>query len=90
MNLCENILTLQCDDDWYKEVEGFIRQNIIMVQRFEGFMFDNDGLLRFKNHIYVPPNDKLRSLILNEANRAVYMAHRGVMKMREDLKPLFF
>jgi hypothetical protein len=20
MNLCENILTLQCDDDWYKEV----------------------------------------------------------------------
>jgi hypothetical protein len=29
-------------------------------------------------------------LILSEAHRAVYMAHLGLMKMREDLKPLFF
>jgi hypothetical protein len=37
-----------------------------------------------------PPNEKLRNLILSEAQRATYMAHRGVMKMRVDLKPLFF
>jgi hypothetical protein len=90
MNLPEKILTLQCDDDWYKEVEGFIGQNTMMVPRFEGFTFDNDGLLRFKNRIYIPPNDELRRLILIEAHRAVYMAHPGVMKMRVDLKPLFF
>jgi hypothetical protein len=89
-NLRENILTLQRDDDWYKEVEDFIRQNTMMVPRFEGFTFDDDGLLRFKNHIYVPQNDDLRSLILNEAHRAVYIAHSGVTKMRADLKPLFF
>jgi hypothetical protein len=29
-------------------------------------------------------------LILSEANRAFYMAHPEVTKMREDLKPLFF
>jgi hypothetical protein len=29
-------------------------------------------------------------LILSKAHRAVYMAHPGVMKMRADLKPLFF
>jgi hypothetical protein len=63
-NLHEKILTLECDDDWYKEVEGFIRQNTIMVPQFEGFSFDNDGLLRFKSQIYVPPNDELRMLIL--------------------------
>jgi hypothetical protein len=89
-NLCEKILTLQHDDDWYKEVEGFIGQNTMMVPRFEGFSFDSDGLLRFKSWIYVPPNDELRMLILSEAHRAVYMAHPGVTKMREDLKPLFF
>jgi hypothetical protein len=89
-NLRENILTLQCDDDWYKEVEGFIRQNTMMVPRFEGFSFDSDGLLRFKNWIYVLPNDELRMLILSEAHRAVYMAHPGVTKMRENLKTLFF
>jgi hypothetical protein len=89
MNLRENILTLQRDDDWYKEVEGFIKQNIMMVPIFEGFTFDEDGLLRFKNHIYIPQNDELRSLILREAHRAVYMAHSGVTKMSADLKPLF-
>jgi hypothetical protein len=84
------ILTLQRYDDWYKEVEGFIRQNTMMVPQFEGFSFDGDGLLRFKNRIYVPPNDELRMLILSKAHRAVYMAHPGVTKMRADLKPLFF
>jgi hypothetical protein len=48
-NLCENILSLQRDDDWYKEVKDFIRQNTMMEPRFEGFTLDNDGLLRFEN-----------------------------------------
>jgi hypothetical protein len=90
MNLCENILTLQCDDDWYKEVKDFIRQNTMMVPKFEGFTMDNNELLRFKCLIYVPLNDELRIFILNEAHRVVYMAHPVVMKMREDLKPLLF
>ena len=51
---------------------------------------DNDELMRYNNMIYIPPNDELRSLILNEGHRAVYMAHPGVKKMREDLKPLLF
>jgi hypothetical protein len=62
----------------------------MMVPRFEGFLFDSDGLLRFKNWIYVLLNDELRMLILSEAHRAVYMAHSRVTKMRVDLKPLFF
>jgi hypothetical protein len=52
-NLSENILTSQHDDDWYKEVEDFIRQNTMMVPRYEGFSFDSDGLLRFRGQIYV-------------------------------------
>jgi hypothetical protein len=90
MNIFENILTLQCDNDWYKEVERFIGKNTMMVPRFEGFSFYDNGLLRFKNWIFVPPNDELRMLILSEAHREVYMAHSGVTKMRVDLKPLFF
>jgi hypothetical protein len=55
------ILTLQRDDEWYKEVKDFIGQNAMIVPRFEGFTLDDDGLLRFKNWIYVPPNDELKS-----------------------------
>jgi hypothetical protein len=62
----------------------------MMVPIFEGFSFDEDGLLRFKIFIYVPPNDEFRSLILSEDHRAFYMAHPRVTKMRVDLKTLFF
>ena len=61
-----------------------------MVPKFEGFTMDNDGLLRFKGQIYIPPNDELSILILNEAHRSVYMAHPRFKKTRENLKPLFF
>jgi hypothetical protein len=90
MDLCERILTLQHDDDWYKEVERFIGQNTMMIPRYEGYSFDSDGMLRFKIWICIPPNDELWMLILSEAHREVYMAHSGVTKMRADLKPLFF
>jgi hypothetical protein len=89
-NLREKILTLQHDDNWYKEVEDFIEQNTMMAPRYEGYSFDSAGLLRFRGRIYVSSNDELRRLILSEAHRAIYMAHPGVMKMRADLKPLFF
>ena len=89
-NIRENILTLQHDNDWNKEVKNFIGQNTMMVPKFEGFKMENDELLRYDNWIYVLANDELRSLILNEAHRAVYMAHPGVTKIRADLKPLFF
>jgi hypothetical protein len=62
----------------------------MMVSIFEGFTFDDDQLLGFKNWIYIPLNDELRRSILKESHREVYMAHPGVMKMRVDLKPLFF
>jgi hypothetical protein len=57
----------------------------MMVPKFEGFTMDDDRLLRFKILIYVPPNEELSILILNEAHRAMYMDHPGVTKMREDL-----
>jgi hypothetical protein len=90
INIREIILALQIDDDWYKEVKDNIGQDTMMVLRFEGYTLDNDGLFRYSNRIYVPPSNKLRILILNEAHREMYMAHPGVTKMKEDLKTLFF
>jgi hypothetical protein len=89
-NIRERILTIQFDDDWYRDVKEIIGQDTMMIPMFEIYTLGNDGLMRYNNQIYVLPNDKLRNLILNEAHRAVYMAHLGVMKMRVDLNPLFF
>jgi hypothetical protein len=48
----------------------------MMVPMFEGFMLDDNGVLIFKNRIYIPPNDVLNILNINEAHRIVYMAHQ--------------
>jgi hypothetical protein len=62
----------------------------MMVLRYEGYSFDNDGLLRYNTIIYVPPNDNLRIYILNEVHRPIYMAHLRVTKMKVGLKRSFF
>jgi hypothetical protein len=62
----------------------------VMIPIHEGYSLDNDGLLRYNGKIYVPPNEKLRKLILREDHQVVYMAHPEVMWMKEYLKPLLF
>jgi hypothetical protein len=61
-----------------------------MVPKYEGYSLENDGLLICNGRIYVPPNDKLRGLILNESHRAIYKDHLGVTKMKAYIDPLFF
>jgi hypothetical protein len=67
-NLQEKILVLQIDDEWYKEVKDNIKQDTKMIPRYEGYHLDSDIILRYNGRIYVPPNDELRRLILNEAH----------------------
>jgi hypothetical protein len=62
----------------------------MLVHKFQEYTLDNDGLIRYNEHIYIPHDNKLRNYILNKSHRAVYMDHIGAMKMREDLNPLFF
>jgi hypothetical protein len=68
-NLRENILTIQFDQGWYKEVEEIIEEDAMTIPRFEGYTLENDRLMSYNNRIYVPPNEKLRNLILSEARR---------------------
>ena len=52
-------------------------------------MFE-DGLLRFKNRVYVPPSDGLRSEILEEVHKSGYTIHLRAIKMYQDLKKSFW
>jgi hypothetical protein len=60
------------------------------VPNFEGCTLGNDGLMMYKNRIYVPHNEESRILILSEVHRVVYMDHPGVTKMMLDINPLLF
>jgi hypothetical protein len=40
--------------------------------------------------MYIPEGGYIRSIILEEAHRALYFAHLGVKKMYADMKKLLF
>jgi hypothetical protein len=48
-NLRENILKIKHVDDWYREVKEFVEQDTMLVPKFQGFMVDNEGLLKYNN-----------------------------------------
>jgi hypothetical protein len=69
------------------ELSGTCIESETMHILGEGYTLEKDGFMRCNKWIDVLPNDNLRNLILRKAHRAVYMAHPGVTKMRENLSP---
>ena len=46
----------------------------------------NDGVIRYKDRLYVPDNNEIRKEILKEAHSTPYSVHPGTTKMYRDLK----
>ena len=51
---------------------------------------DKNGLLRFKNKLYVPNSVELKSTILDELHKTSYYGHPGYQKMITALGKLFY
>jgi hypothetical protein len=50
------------------EVKDNIGQDTMMIPIYEIYSLDSYRLLRYNGRIYVPPNEEMRNLILNEAH----------------------
>jgi hypothetical protein len=50
---------------------------------------DKEGLLRFKNRLYVRDSIELKLTILDEVHKKPYYGHRGYQKTITTLKKLF-
>ena len=49
-----------------------------------------EGLLRFRNHLYVPKNVELRKELLKESHDSTLTTHPGSTKMYLDLKSYYW
>ncbi|XP_050909944.1 uncharacterized protein LOC127123807 [Lathyrus oleraceus] len=56
----------------------------------EDFKLDAQGVLRFRDRIYVPDDVDLKRMILEESHRSNLSIHPGATKMYQDLKRLFW
>jgi hypothetical protein len=55
-----------------------------------GFYITSNGLLRYQNRIYVPNDEEIKKLILEEAHFSPYSVHPRGTKMYRDLKGYFW
>ncbi|KAD2394503.1 hypothetical protein E3N88_41480 [Mikania micrantha] len=49
-----------------------------------------DGLVYFKDRIWIPAVDELRKLIFDEAHKTKYSVHPGADKMYQDLRAFYW
>ncbi|KAH9304125.1 hypothetical protein KI387_008529 [Taxus chinensis] len=75
-------------DDFYKQVKVVLEPDS-QDHRYEGYLIDGDGLLRFNVKIYISECGDLRIIVLEEAHCAPYSGHPGVTKMMVDIKQLY-
>ncbi len=52
----------------------------------QGFMLNDDGVLRYGTRLYVPNIDELRREIMEESHHSAYTVHLGSTKMYRDLR----
>jgi hypothetical protein len=53
------------------------------------FIIDENDLVRFRGHLYVPQKSEVKTDILREAHKTLYTVHPGETKMYRDLKQNF-
>jgi hypothetical protein len=90
VNLRERVLTQFLGDSWYLKVTSTLQSGRKLDQKYEGYILEEDGLLRYRGSMYIPEGGDIRSIILKESHRALYCAHLGVKKMYTDMKKVFF
>jgi hypothetical protein len=66
-----------------------IRQ-LIIVGKDPDFHEDTEGVVRFKDRLFVPDIKSIQELILKEAHETAYSIHPGREKMYQDLKKRFW
>ena len=63
----------------YVQVKDKLQQQSL-EKRYEGYKWEEDGLLTYKGKIYIPNVADLRRVVMNEIHQALYSNHPGYQK----------
>ena len=66
-------------DELYERVKDKLQQPSL-EKRYEGYKLEEDGLLTYKNKIYIPNVADLRRVVMDEIHQAPYSGHPGYQK----------
>jgi hypothetical protein len=73
----------------YKRLVAKLQQNE-EPQTKEGYALEIDGLLLYKNRVYIPNDQELKLVILKEMHKVTYAGHLGYQKTVAAVKSHYF
>ena len=59
------IVTHTVEDEWYVQIKDKLQQQN-PKRKYEGYKLEEDGLLTYKNRVYIPNVVDLRRMVMDE------------------------
>ena len=75
-NLRQQIVSHTAKDEMYVQVKYKLQQQIL-ERKYDGYKLEEDGLLTYKNKIYISNVAYLRSFVMDEIHQDPYSSHLG-------------
>jgi hypothetical protein len=69
VNLRECVLGKRLGDSWYLKVTSTLQSGRQLDPKYEGYILEAYGLLRYQGRMYIPEGRDIRSIVLKEAHR---------------------
>ena len=77
------------EDELYVQVKDKLRQQNL-ENKYEGYKLEEDGLLTYKNKIYIPNVANLRRIVMDEIHQSPYSGHPGYHKTISTTRKQYF
>ena len=94
LSICQSDLRQQIvdhvvGDELYEQVKDKLQQQSI-EKRYEGYKFEEGGILTYKGRIYIPDVAYLRRVVMDEIHQAPYSGHPGYHKTIATARKQYF
>ena len=73
----------------YVQIKDKLQQQSL-ENKYEGYKLEEDGLLTYKNRIYIPNVADLRKVFMEEIHQTLYSGHPGYQKMIATARKQYF
>ena len=73
----------------YVQIKDKLQQQNL-ERKYEGYQFEGDELLTYKNIIYIPNVVDPRRIVMNEIHQAPYSGHPGYQKTIATTREQYF
>jgi hypothetical protein len=89
IDVMERVKNAQETDTFFKTMTSYLRQAPTGI-KYEGYQMLKEGLLTYRNRLYVPNCDNLKRFIMDELHKRPYTRHPGYQKMITVTRKQFY